>query len=72
MAVAKKSGREELVRELFVALAPKWDVHDKLSAKNLAKHCLEAADGFYEVMDQAYGAKKPEKLDKPEKLVKPV
>jgi hypothetical protein len=72
MAVSKKPGREEMVRDLFLALAAKWDVHDKPGAKNLTKSCLEAVDGFYEVMDQVYTAKKPEKLEKPEKLAKPV
>lgn len=61
MAIARKAGKEELVRELFVALAAKWDVHDKASARNLAHHCLEAADGYYDVMDHAFIAKKPEK-----------
>lgn len=70
MATSKKAGKEELVRELFLALAPKWDVHDRLSAKNLAKHCLDAVDGFYEVLDQAYAAKKPEKIEKSDKLGK--
>lgn len=61
MAGAKKNGKEELARELFVVLAAKWDVHDRASGKNLAQHCLEAAEGFYDVMDHAFAAKKPEK-----------
>jgi hypothetical protein len=65
MPVSKKPGKEEMVRDLFLALAAKWDVHDRVSAKNLTKTCLEAVDGFYEVLDQAYAAKKPEKLEKP-------
>ncbi len=61
MPIVKKSGKEEMARDLFVTLAAKWDVHDKAGAKNLAKHCLEAVDGFYEVLDSAYASKKPEK-----------
>ncbi len=67
MPVAKKSGKEEMVRELFIRLAAKWDVHDKASARHLTKACLEAVDGFYDVLDHAYAAKKPEKLEKLEK-----
>ena len=62
MATAKKSGKEELVRDVFVALAAKWDIHDRAGAKILTKHCLEIADGFYEALDGALAAKKPEKL----------
>lgn len=61
MPVAKKNGKEEMVRDLFIALAAKWDVHDKASARNLAKQCLDAVDGYHEVMDTAFAAKKPEK-----------
>ena len=63
MAVAKKSGKEEFVKEVFVALLAKWDVHDKSGAQKLAKACLEIADGYYEVLDGALAAKKPEKLN---------
>jgi hypothetical protein len=62
MAVAtKKIGREEMVRELFLTLAPKWDVHDRVTARHLARQCLEAIDGFYEELDKSFAAKKPEK-----------
>jgi hypothetical protein len=63
MPVTKKSGKEELVRKLFVALAPKWDIHDRAGAQHLAKQCLEMAEGYHDVMDAALGAspKKPEK-----------
>jgi len=61
MAVAKKNTKEEMVREVFLALANKWDVHDRPSARNLAKHCVEIVDGYYEVLDAVYAAKKPEK-----------
>lgn len=63
MPVVKKSGKEELVRALFLALAPKWDIHDKAGAKNLAKQCLEMAEGYTEVVEPALGLpKKPDKL----------
>lgn len=62
MAAAKKSGKEELAREVFVALVAKWDIHDRAGAKILSKHCLEIADGFYDSMDSALASKKPEKL----------
>lgn len=62
MAVAKKNSREDMVREVFLTLANKWDVHDKASARNLAKHCVEIVDGYYEVLDGVFAAKKPEKL----------
>ena len=62
MAVAKKNTREEMVRELFLVLARKWDVHDKATAKTLARHCVEMVDGYYEVLDTVYAAKKPEKI----------
>ncbi len=63
MPVTKKSGREELVRQLFLVLAPKWDIHDKAGARNLAVHCLEMAEGYHEVVEPALGLpKKPEKL----------
>ena len=64
MAVAtasKKIGKEEMIRELFLSLAPKWDVHDRVTARHLARQCLEAIDGFYEEMDKSFAAKKPEK-----------
>ncbi|HTB34343.1 MAG TPA: hypothetical protein VK842_05735 [bacterium] len=63
-AVAKKNTREELVREVFLALVSKWDVHDKASARTLARHCVDMVDGYYEVLDTVYAAKKPEKIDK--------
>lgn len=63
MPVGKKSGKEEVVRGLFLALAPKWDIHDKAGARNLAKHCLEMAEGYQEVVETALGLpKKPEKI----------
>lgn len=61
MAATKKNTKDEMVREVFLALARKWDVHDKASAKQLAKQSVEIVDGFYEVMDTVYAAKKPEK-----------
>jgi hypothetical protein len=64
MATTKKSGREDLVRDLFLTLSNKWDVHDKASARNLAKHCVEIVDGYYEVLDGVFAAKKPEKTPK--------
>lgn len=63
MAVSKKGTREELVRELFLALVGKWDVHDRVTARNLARHCVDIADGYYEVLDTVYAAKKPEKKE---------
>ena len=62
MAVAKKNSREEMVREVFLALVPKWDVHDKASAKGLAKQCVEIVDGYYDVLDTVFAAKKPDKI----------
>jgi len=62
MAVAKKNTREEMVREVFLALVHKWEVHDKASARNLARHCVDMVDGYYEVLDTVYAAKKPEKI----------
>jgi hypothetical protein len=62
MPVSRKGNKEELVRELFVALADKWDVHDRSSARNLAEHCLHIADGYFDVMDAAFASKKPEKI----------
>lgn len=62
MATSKKNTREDLVRDVFLALANKWDVHDKASARNLAKHCVDIVDGYYEVLDGVFAAKKPEKL----------
>lgn len=59
MPAIKKNGREELVRALFVALAPKWDVKDRASARNLARHCLEIAEGFHDVVDPALSLPKP-------------
>jgi hypothetical protein len=61
MAGIKKSGKEEMVRDVFMALLSKWDVRDRGSARNLAKHAVEIADGFYEEMDHVFAAKKPEK-----------
>jgi hypothetical protein len=61
-AITKKNTKEELLRALFVALAPKWDIHDRASAKNLAKQCLEMVEGFHDVVDPALSLpKKPEK-----------
>ena len=61
MAVPKKGSREEMVRDVFLALAPKWDVKDKTSARNLARQCVEIADGYYDALDHVFAAKKPEK-----------
>lgn len=63
MAVTKKNSREDMVREVFLILTPKWDVHDKASARNLARHCVDIVDGYYEVLDTVFAAKKPEKLN---------
>lgn len=60
--MAKKSSKEEFAREVFVALAAKWDVHDKASAAILAAHCLDIAEGYFDVVDGALASKKPEKL----------
>jgi hypothetical protein len=63
MPVTKKSGKEELVRKLFLNLASKWDIHDRAGAQHLAKQCLEMAEGYYDVVDASLAAspKKPEK-----------
>lgn len=61
MAVSKKGTKEEFVREIFLALAARWDVKDRHSSQALARHCIEIADGYYDVMEQAFAAKKPEK-----------
>jgi hypothetical protein len=61
MAVGKKGDKEEMVHEVFLALAKKWDVHDRATGRNLAKHCVEIVDGYYELMDTVYASKKPEK-----------
>lgn len=58
MAVGKKNGREEMLRELFVALAPKWDIHDREGARTLTRHCLDMIDGFYDVADTVSAAPK--------------
>ncbi len=64
MATSKTSSREDLVRDLFLTLSNKWDVHDRASARNLAKHCVEIVDGYYEVLDGVFAAKKPAKAPK--------
>ena len=61
MAPGKKSTREEFVREIFLALASRWDVKDRHSAAVLTRHCMDIADGYYDVMEQTFAAKKPEK-----------
>lgn len=63
MPVTKKSGKEDLIRALFISLAPKWDIHDRAGAQHLAKRCLEMAEGYHDVVEPALGLpKKPEKL----------
>lgn len=53
MATLKKNSNEEFIKEIFMALLDKWDVKDKASAKNLAKHAVEIAEGYAEVLKPA-------------------
>jgi 23S rRNA G2445 N2-methylase RlmL len=61
MPVSKKGSKEELVRDVFLALLVKWDVHDKATGRNLARHSVDIVEGYYEVLDNVYGSRKPEK-----------
>ena len=59
MAVSNKSDREAMLRDLFVALAPKWDIHDREGAKTLTRHCLDMMEGFYDVANSVADETKP-------------
>ena len=50
MPALKKDPQSELVRDIFLALLDRWDVKDKASAKNLARHAQEIALGYHEVV----------------------
>lgn len=59
MPPVKKIANSELVKEIFLALLDRWDVKDKSSSKNLARHALEIAAGFQEVVAPAPVMTKP-------------
>jgi hypothetical protein len=48
----KKLSKLELARDLFLALAPRWDLKDRATAKHLALACFESAEGFLDAADE--------------------
>jgi hypothetical protein len=50
MPPLKKDPNSEFVKEIFMALLDRWDVKDRLSAKNLALHAQEIAAGYNDIV----------------------
>jgi hypothetical protein len=49
MPAKKQMSEEELAREVFLSLAPRWDVKDKASAHALGKASYVIAEAFLDV-----------------------